>query len=52
MGPGPLEDKERFLQDYVRFYKRTHLHNALDNTTPMKYALQRPHRQAWVSHIS
>jgi transposase InsO family protein len=52
IGPGPLEDWERFLQDYLRFYNRTRLHSALDYSTPMKYALQRLPRQARVSHMS
>ncbi len=52
IGPGPLEDWERFLQDYVRFYNRIRLHSALDYTTPMKYALQRLPHQARVSHMS
>lgn len=52
IGPGPLEEWERFLQDYVRFYNRTRLHSALDYATPMKYALQRLPRQARVSHMS
>ena len=52
IGPGPLEEWERFLQDYLRFYNRTRLHSALDYSTPMKYALQRLPRQARVSHMS
>lgn len=52
IGPGPLEDWERFLQDYVRFYNRARLHSALGNTTPLQYALDRLPRQARLSHIS
>jgi len=52
IGPGPLEQWQRFLQDYVRFYNCTRPHSALDYTTPMKYALQRLPQQARVSHVS
>jgi len=52
IGPGPLHQWERFLQDYVRFYNTRRQHSALDYTTPMSYALQRlPHR-ARLSHMS
>lgn len=50
--PGPLEEWERFLRDYVRFYNRARLHSALDYTTPIKYALQRLPQRARVSHMS
>jgi transposase InsO family protein len=52
IGPGPLEEWERFLQDYLRFYNRTRLHSALDYATPMKYALQRLPQRARLSHMS
>jgi len=39
--PGPSEEWERFLQDYVTFYNRSRQHSALDYATPMSYALQR-----------
>lgn len=52
IGPGPLEDWKRFLQDYVRFYNRRRQHSALGYATPMQYALQRLPRQARVSHMS
>jgi transposase InsO family protein len=52
IGPGPLENWERFLQDYVRFYNRRRQHSALGYATPMQYALQRLPRQARVSHMS
>jgi transposase InsO family protein len=47
-----LENWERFLQDYVRFYNRCRQHSALGYTTPMEYALQRLPRQTHVSHMS
>jgi transposase InsO family protein len=52
IGPGPLEDWERFLQDYVCFYNRRRQHSALGYATPMQYALQRLPQQARVSHMS
>ena len=52
IGPGPLEDWERFLQDYVRFYNRRRQHSALGYKAPMQYALERLPRQARVSHMS
>jgi transposase InsO family protein len=52
IGPGPLDEWERFLQDYLRFYNRVRQHSALGYATPMQYALQRLPRQACVSHIS
>ncbi len=52
IGPGPLEEWERFLQDYLRFYNRTRLHSALDYATLMKYALQRLPQRARLSHMS
>jgi transposase InsO family protein len=52
IGPGPLADWERFLQDYVRFYNRVRQHSALGYKTPMQYALQRLPRQARLSHMS
>jgi transposase InsO family protein len=52
IGPGSLQEWERFLQDYVRFYNHTRLHSALDYATPMSYALQRLPRQARLSHMS
>jgi transposase InsO family protein len=50
--PGPLDEWERFLQDYVRFYNRTRQHSALGYKAPMQYALERLPRQARLSHIS
>jgi transposase InsO family protein len=52
IGPGPLEQWQRFLQDYVRFYNQVRLHSGLGNNTPLKYALQRLPQQARLSHIS
>lgn len=52
VGPGPLDEWQRFLQDYLRFYNRVRQHSALANTTPLEYALERLPRQARVSHIS
>ena len=52
IAPGPLDEWERFLQDYVRFYNRVRLHSALDYATPLKYALQRLPQQARLSHMS
>ena len=52
VGPGPLEDWARRLQDYVRFYNRRRQHSALGYTTPVEYALQRLPRQARISHMS
>jgi transposase InsO family protein len=51
VGPGPVEDWERGLQDYLRFYNRRRLHSALGYTAPMAYALQRLPR-ARISHVS
>ena len=52
IGPGPLEEWERFLQGYVRFYNRHRQHSALGYATPILYALQRLPRQApTVSHV-
>ena len=51
VGAGPLEDWERELQDYVRFYNRTRQHSALGYAAPMTYALQRLPR-ARISHVS
>ena len=42
IGPGPLEEWERFLQGYVRFYNRHRQHSALGYATPILYALQTP----------
>jgi transposase InsO family protein len=52
IGPGPLEEWERWLQDYVRFYNQRRQHSALAYVTPMQYALQRLPRRTRVSHIS
>ena len=52
IGLGPLEDWERFLQDYVRFYNRSRQHSALDYTPPLSYALQRLPQRARLSHMS
>jgi len=52
IAPGPLEDWERCLQEYVRFYNRRRQHSALGYATPMEYALERLPRQARVSHMS
>lgn len=52
IGPGPLQEWERFLQDYVRFYNRVRLHSALGYKTPLMYALDRLPRQARISHMS
>lgn len=51
VAPGRVEDWERGLQDYVRFYNRVRLHSALGYLPPMAYALQRLPR-AWISHVS
>lgn len=51
IGPGPVEDWERGLQDYLKFYNRRRLHSALGYTAPMTYALQRL-PQARISHVS
>jgi transposase InsO family protein len=51
VGPGPVEDWERGLRDYLRFYNRRPLHSALGYTAPMAYALQRLPR-ARISHVS
>jgi transposase InsO family protein len=51
VGTGPVEDWERGLQDYLRFYNRRRLHSALGYTAPMAYALQRLPR-ARISHVS
>ena len=52
IGPGSVEQWQRFLQDYLRFYNRTRQHSALDYTPPLSYALQRLPRQARLSHMS
>jgi transposase InsO family protein len=52
IGPGPLADWKRSLQDYVRFYNRARQHSALGYQAPMRYALQRLPRQARLSHMS
>ena len=52
IAPGPLDEWERFLQDYVRFYNRVRLHSALDYATPLKYALQRLPQRDRLSHMS
>jgi transposase InsO family protein len=51
VGPGPMEEWERSLQDYLRFYNRRRLHSALGYMAPMAYALQRLPR-ARISHVS
>jgi transposase InsO family protein len=51
VGPGPVEEWERGLQDYLRFYNRRRLHSALGYVAPMAYALQRLPR-AGISHVS
>jgi len=51
VGPGPLEECERGLQDYLRFYNRSLLHSALGYTPPMAYALDRLPRTR-ISHVS
>ena len=51
VGSGPVEEWERTLQDYLRFYNRKRLHSALGYTAPMTYALQRLPR-ARISHVS
>ncbi len=51
IGPGPVEDWERGLQDYLKLYNRRRLHSALGYTAPMTYALQRL-PQARISHVS
>jgi len=51
VGTGPVEDWERGLQDFLRFYNRSRLHSALGYTAPMAYALQRLPR-ARISHVS
>ncbi len=52
IGPGSLQEWERFLQDYVRFYNQRRQHSALDYATPMSYALQRLPRRDRLSHMS
>lgn len=52
IGPGPLQQWERFLQDYIRFYNQARQHSALDYTTPISYALQRLPQRARLSHMS
>src|SRR3972149_6459477 len=52
VGLGPLEEWERFLQDYVRFYNRSRPHRPPGYTPPLSYALQRLPRQARLSHMS
>ena len=52
IGPGSLQEWERFLQDYVRFYNQRRQHSALGYKTPMEYALQRLPHQTRVSHMS
>lgn len=52
IGPGPVHEWKRLLQDYVRFYNRLRQHSALGYKAPMEYALQRLPRQARVSHMS
>ena len=52
VGPGPLEDWKRWLQEYVRFYNQRRQHSALGYTTPMRYALQCLPRQAHFSQMS
>ena len=52
IGPGPLQEWQPFLHDYVRFYNQVRLHSGLGNDTPLKYALQRLPQQARLSHIS
>jgi len=51
-GPGSLQEWERFLQDYVRFYNRSRQYSALGYKTPIEYVLERLPRQARVSHMS
>ena len=51
VGPGPVEEWERGLQDFLCFYNRSRLHSALGYTAPMAYALQRLPR-ARISHVS
>jgi transposase InsO family protein len=52
IGPGPLQEWERFLQHYVRFYNRARQHSALGYTAPMEYALERLPQRARVSRMS
>ena len=52
IGPGSLQEWERFLQDYVRFYNQRRQHSALGYTAPIEYALQRLPHQTRVSHMS
>ena len=51
VNPGSVEDWERRLQAYVRFYNTKRLHSALGFSTPLVYALSRL-RQAQIYHIS
>ena len=51
VGPGLVEEWERALQDYLRFYNRRRLHSALGYMAPMAYALERLPR-ARISHVS
>lgn len=52
IGPGPVEQWERFLQDYLRSYNRRRLHSALAYATPLQYALERLPRQVQISRMS
>src|SRR3972149_4084045 len=52
LGPGSLQEWERFLRGYVRFYNKPRQHSALGYKTPMEYALQRLPHQTRVSHMS
>lgn len=52
IGPGPLDEWQRFLQDYLRFYNHVRQHSALGYNVPMQYALERLPRQARLSHMS
>ena len=52
LSPGPLQDWERFLKDYVRSYNHRRLHSALGYKTPLQYALECLPCQAQVSHMS
>ncbi len=49
---GPVDQWERFLQDYLRFYNRHRLHSALAYATPLQYVLGRLPRRARISHMS
>jgi len=51
IGPRPVEEWERGLQDYLRFHTRRRLHSALGYTAPTAYALQRLPR-ARISRVS